>query len=123
MGFFIYCWYWNDKNKKREMKMFSLEEIKRMNTFLKMYITQNKINIGDFTLTTNELGIYIDENLWRKNEIIEVGNVNILGIGINYMLEYGTQFIDNIGEVKDKSKEFTERIRKFEKWFNENYSK
>jgi hypothetical protein len=62
-GFFIYCWYWNDKNKKREMKMFSPEEIKQMPVFLRMYITQNEIDIDDFTLTANELGIYMDENL------------------------------------------------------------
>jgi hypothetical protein len=37
-------------------------------------------------------------------------------VGINYMLEYGVQFIDSAGEVKDKSKEFAERIIKFEKW-------
>jgi hypothetical protein len=123
IGFIIYCWYWNNDNKKRELKMFSKEEIKQVDDFLKMYITQNIINIDDFVLTTNEQGIYMQENLWRKNEIIAIGNVDIVNVGNNYMLEYSTQFIDNTGEVRDKSKEFKERITKFEKWFNEKYNK
>jgi hypothetical protein len=120
LGFSIYCWYWNDKNKKRETRIVSTEEIKQVVSFLMIYITQNEINIDDFTLTTNELGIYMDEDLWRKNEIIEICSAHIAGAGINYMLEYSTQFIDAAGEVKDKSQEFAERIAKFEKWLHEN---
>lgn len=123
LGFIVYCWYWNDKNKKRELKIISREAVEQIDSFLNIYITQDKINIDDFTLTTNELGIYMKENLWRKNELISITSVNILGVGMNYMLEYGTQFIDNTGEVKDKSKKFAERITNFEKWFNEKYSK
>lgn len=123
IGFNIYCWYWNGNNKKREFKMLSKSEIKQPSDFLKIYITQNIINIDDFALTTNELGVYIQENSWRKNEIIEIGNVYIVGHGTNYVFEYGTQFIGNTGKVENKSKEFTEKITKFEKWFGEEYEK
>jgi hypothetical protein len=123
IGFIMYCWYWNDKNKKRELKILYPKETKQIDNFLKMYATQDKINIDDFTLTTNELGIYMKENLWRRNEVIEIDSVNIVGVGINYRFEYGTQYITNNGEVKNKSKEFSERITKFEKWINEKHGK
>jgi len=123
LGFNIYCWYWNDKSQKREMKIFSITEIKRIGDFLKLYITQNEMNVEELTLTINELGIYMNENLWRRNELIAIGGVYMAGVGMNYFLEYGTQFLDNKGEIKNKSQEFTERIVKFEKWLNENYSK
>ena len=121
IGLNIYCWYFN-KNK-REMKIISKEEIEKIGNFLKIYITQGKINIEDYISATDELGIYMNENLWRKNEIIEVASVNIVDKGINYILEYSTQFIDKNGEVVNKTKEFTEKIKNYEKWFNENYRK
>lgn len=123
MGFIIYCWYWNEENKKREIKVFSTNETNQIGTFLNLYISKNKLNIENLTLTINELGIYLEENLWRKNELIEISSVCMLGIGMNYILRYGTQYIDNKGEIKNKSKEFIEKITEFEKWFIEKYSK
>ena len=74
-------------------------------------------------LTTDKHGIYMKENLWRKEEIIEIGNSFIINEGMYYMFQYSTQFINNRGEVVNKSKEFAERILKFENWFNEEYKK
>jgi hypothetical protein len=121
LGFNIYSWYWNRKNKKREFKEFNKKEIKQIDEFLHLYITQKNLNIDDFVLTIDELGLYMKEDLWRKNELIEVGYVNMVNVGIIYRLEYGTQYIDKNGEVINKSIGFSDRIENFEKWIDGKY--
>jgi hypothetical protein len=124
LGFIFYCWYWNQMDKKRELKLFSMEQVQKcVDDFLNIYVSNSVINIDDIVLTTNELGIYIKDDLWRKKELIEIGCVIIMNVGKNYRLEYSTQFIDTNGEVKDKSKEFSEKIIEFEKWYNKNFKK
>jgi hypothetical protein len=122
-GFIIYCWYWNANIKKREFKMVEPKEIKQINKILRIYISQNALDIADIDITspTNESGIYIKERLWRMYEVIEIGNIYLCNVGMIYRLDYSTQFIDNNGAIMNKSKEFVENIIKMEKWINENY--
>lgn len=134
IGFLIYCWYWNYESKKREFKMFSEKEIKQLNIssighfsfidkFFNIYIANETMNVDNCILTTDKHGIYMKENLWRKEEIIAIGNLYMVNEGMYYMFQYSTQFIKNTGEVENKSEEFAEKILKFENWFNEKYKK
>jgi hypothetical protein len=122
LGFIIYCWYWD--GEQRQFETLSMEKMQQVKNILTIYLTQDEINTDDVTLVTNELGIYLKENLWRKNEFVEIdGGVHLVGVGMSYMIRYSTQIIENTGEVKNKSKKFSEKIEKFEKWYNEKYGR
>ena len=116
-GFNIYCWYW-DKSRKRKFKITSkneaVQQIKKNDKLLAICLTLTSINITEDD--------YIPYDLWKENEIIQIRN-GIEGAGIRIHMSYGTQFFNNKGKIINKSKEFTQKILKFEKWFSDGRKK
>ena len=120
LEFFIYCWYFDKQTNKRMFKTVSIEELAKKDSFLHIYLSQNELDISEIIETTNELGIYLKENLWRKNELIDLNSLNMNGNEL-YFIHYATQFIDNSGEVQDKSKQFNAKVTQLEQYLKENF--
>ena len=114
IGFNIYCWYWGKSSLKPKLKITSKDEavrqIKKNDGLISICLTLTSINIADDE--------DIPYDLWKKNEIIQIHNGRG---GTKDDMSYATQFFNDKGKVINKSKEFTQEILKFEKWFNDKH--
>jgi hypothetical protein len=86
------------------------------NRCLKFYFTREEINIENIKKLEGDEGIYINQDIWRKNEMIEFSDpVEINGYGTLYYIQYCNQFV-NKGKIKEKSKLFEEDTTKLRSW-------
>ncbi|MCL2873056.1 MAG: hypothetical protein FWF41_08810 [Betaproteobacteria bacterium] len=120
LGFFVYCWYFVKQENKRFFKSVSIEELADMGNFLRLYLSQKELTVSDVAQATDELGVYLKEDLWRTGELIELTSYNINGNEM-YFVRYATQFIDKAGEVQDKSESFRAKTIQFEQYLKEHF--
>ena len=51
-------------------------------------------------------GIYIDRNLWRKNELVKIDSpINVMS-NFCYYMDFCSEYLDSNGEVHKKSESF-----------------
>ena len=54
----------------------------------------------------DDKGIYIDRNLWRKNELVKIGSpINVMS-NFCYYMDFCSEYLDSNGEVHKKSESF-----------------
>ena len=109
----IYCWYWNHTEKKRYVKSMSSDELKNFlfiekSHYLNIYFSTETLDELFANDTTDDNGVYVDRNVWRKNEIIELNApilVAAVGAGKYYSVNFSSEYIEN-GQIKAKSEAF-----------------
>ncbi len=110
----IYCWYWNEADNKRSFKQFDLKELKNsllMDNFryLDIYFTTQPIDETSLKSGSDDKGVYVDRNMWRKQEIIKIDAPIIVVTDIKrklYYMEFCSEYINSNGDVISKNKSF-----------------
>jgi len=121
-GLVIYRWYWDKSVEKRTFDRISVEELAKIGDhFFCLYLANHALNIADLTWADDEKGIYLKENLWRRNELIEVNRSHMFAIGDAYLVQYATQFIDPEGITQNKSEQFCQKTQQLERYLSANF--
>ncbi len=109
----IYCWYWDQTEKKRYVKQMTAYELKRFlfvekGEYLEIYFSAGSLDELFADSVSDGNGIYVDRDVWRKREIIML-NAPLLvasaGAGKFYSLDFCSEYIE-AGEVKSKAEAF-----------------
>ncbi len=109
----IYCWYWDQTEKKRYVKQMTAYELKRFlfiekGKYLEIYFSAGSLDEMFADSVSDGNGIYVDRDVWRKREIIML-NAPLLvasaGAGKFYSLDFCSEYIE-AGEVKVKAEAF-----------------
>lgn len=74
-----------------------------------------------YVKATDDKGVYLKNDLWRKDEIIEISHLSMYRIGALYYIEFGNEYLDK-GEVKMKSDHFQHITSQLMTWLKENYT-
>lgn len=119
LGYAIYVWYFKRPEKVRIFE--KMESINIPKPFLHLYITKEKLDISSISDFSDEMGIYINRDLWRNHELLECSSLNMNGKP-QYYIEYATQYINNKGETVNKSVTFEKDTDKLLEWLKENFS-
>lgn len=117
----IYCWYW-DKGKRfaekldpQELKKLLFEEKKR---YLHIYFSAEPLEELLANTHSDDKGIYIELDIWRKREIIDLNApFTVVGAGLFYEMRFCSEYLDR-GQVMAKSEEFcrlAQKIRQYTK--------
>ncbi len=105
----IYCLYWN--KEKRFVKMFTAEELKSFlfeekKRYLNIYFSAKSLDVLLDKQSSDDRGINIDIDIWRKEEIINLHSpFMVVGAGLFYEMDFCNEYIES-GQVKAKSKDF-----------------
>lgn len=110
----IYCWYWNETDNKRYIKQFDLKELKNsLSTdnfrYLEIYFTTQPIDETSLKSGSDDKGVYVDRNMWRKQEIIKIVAPIIVVTDVKrklYYMEFCSEYINSNFDVIVKSKSF-----------------
>ena len=109
----IYCWYWNHTEKKRYVKQMTIDELKNFlfienGHYLSIYFSTEALDELFANSTSDDSGIYVDSDVWRKREIIILKHpllVAIAGAGKFYSVNFSSEYIEK-GQIKAKSEVF-----------------
>ena len=115
LGLTAYYFYW--ENKKRFFKTLSIKQALEIG-LLCVYFSKEAPKNAE--LFSNESGPMIDYDLWRKQELIHMFRLNVMGFTMYFTL-FCNQYI-NKGVVKDKTPEFEEITTTFVAWLKENFT-
>jgi hypothetical protein len=126
----VYGWYFKLPEKVRCFEKLNLEKVKDIlahHNYIDFYFSKDNLKIADYISNTTEIGIALKNDIWRKNEIIELSAITMSGIGEDglgkaslYYLEFCNQYIV-AGEVLDKSKVFEAMTNQLVFWLKENF--
>lgn len=113
----IYCWYWNQTEKKRHIKQMTTGELKKFlfiekERYLKIYFSTESLDEMFANCVSDSDGIYVDGDVWRKREIIMLNApllVAAAGAGEFYSLDFCSEYIE-AGNVKVKAEAFCRLI-------------
>lgn len=111
----IYCLYWD--NGKRLVKKFTTEELKRFlfeekRRYLKIYFSTKPLEMLLDKQSSDEKGISINADIWRKEEIINLHSpIMVMGAGLFYEMDFCSEYIER-GQVKAKSGDFCNLVQK-----------
>ncbi|NDV60023.1 hypothetical protein [Bacteroides sp. 519] len=118
----IYAWFFNYNRQLRYFEKLTperaMQQVKQH--FLNLFITPMELDMDRCILTTNNKGVFLKNDLWRKDEIIEISHLNMYDIGTLYYMEFANEYLDK-GEVKGKSEEFQNITSRLMEWLKENY--
>ncbi|MBQ6696110.1 MAG: hypothetical protein IJN16_05340 [Lachnospiraceae bacterium] len=114
----MYCWYWNQTDKKRYVKQMTAEELKRFlfveeERYLNIYFSAEALDELFAGSVSDDKGIYVDRDIWRKREMIVVNApllVAAVGAGYFYSMNFCSEYID-AGQVRAKSEGFCKLVR------------
>lgn len=71
---------------------------------MNFYLVKEEINLGDIKKIEDDKGAYINQELWRKNETIELSSPHVISsYGLLYYVHFCNQFFDK-GKVKTNQK-------------------
>jgi hypothetical protein len=126
----VYGWYFQLPEKIRRFEKLDLEKVKDVlvhHNYIDFYFAKDDLKTEDYINNTTEIGIALKNDIWRKNEIIELSAINMSGIGEDgseqaalYYLEFCNQHIV-AGEVQDKSEAFEAITNQLLIWLKENF--
>ncbi len=126
----VYGWYFKLPEKIRTFEKLDLEKVKDVlvnHNYIDFYFSNGDLKIEDYISNTNAIGIALKNDIWRKNEIIELSSITMSGIGEDgsdtaslYYLEFCNQHIV-AGEVQDKSEAFETVTNQLVHWLKENF--
>lgn len=120
----IYCLYW-DKGKRfvkkvtmEELKRFLFEEKKR---YLNIYFSTESLEVLLDKQSSDDRGIRIDKDIWRKEEIINLHSpIMVVGSGLFYEMDFCSEYIE-AGQVKAKSEDFCKLAKKVWEYSREGF--
>ena len=138
-GLFVYCWYWDSQNAKRHFKELSAAElydfltrteqgslsITELDTFLSrnqtrylaIYFSEESLGDIPMQITPDGKGIYIQDDIWRKNHIIMLhGPHMVISRGMFYRMEFCSEYLDKDGNIVPKSSSFCALTKDFQKF-------
>ncbi len=119
----VYCWFWYNKTRYFEKVLFekAMQLITANYTYLNFYFSANELDISKFINFTDNNGIYVKRDIWRKDEIILLSSpMSVRGYGVHYSIKYSNQYIDK-GNIIDKSEHFEKLTNNLHSWFKENF--
>jgi hypothetical protein len=124
LGFNLYVFYWDDKER-----IFEAVDAKRVadigERFLEFFVSNGKLDISKIGgAAADGKGVYLKERLWRSEELIDFHKCYMVKNGASipsYLANYATEYIDNSGNAREKSKDFTQKCDKLLKWLSENF--
>lgn len=120
----IYCLFWEQKGEKRLLTAASIEEsllLADEQRFIYFYFMRNGDKFDPASMTEDEKGIYIRNDIWRKHEIIQLSSISMTGYGELYYNEFCMQYIEN-GLIKDKSIVFERSTILLTDWLKSNFT-
>ena len=115
----IYCWYWVRGEGKRHVEKLTAEELKKFlfeekMRYLHIYFSMEPLEELFSKAYSDDKGIYIDLDIWRKQEIINLCApimVAAEGAGWSYSMNFCSEHIE-AGQIKAKSEEFCKLAQK-----------
>jgi hypothetical protein len=126
----VYGWYFQLPEKTRCFEKLDLEKVKDVlinHNYIDFYFAKDDLKVEDYISNSTEIGIALKNDIWRKNEIIELSSITMSGIGEDgsekanlYYLEFCNQHIV-AGEVQDKSEVFETITNQLLIWLKENF--
>lgn len=115
---YIYGWYW-DSNDKRNIKKLSMDELGNFlykENYLAIFFSQESLDDIIMQSISNEKGIFISRDIWRKNNIFKLnGPFLVVSQGLFYEMNYCSEYLDKEGNVIQKSPFFCELVKAFQK--------
>ncbi len=111
---YIHMWYWGEADNKRYFNQFSYTELMHFlssedSRYLEIYFSTEPLNELSDSSLSDERGIYIDRNIWRKKNLIKI-HAPICVMGENsgnlYYMYFCSEYIDPNGEVQSKNEPF-----------------
>ncbi len=123
----IYCWYWNHTEKKRYVKQMTIDELKNFlfienSHYLKIYFSMEALDELFANSTTDDGGIHVDRDVWRKREIIMLNApllVAVAGAGKFYSVDFSSEYIEKY-QIKAKSEAFCRLVQELLVYSREN---
>jgi len=121
----VYCWFWEHPANVRKFEKVSFEKAVKIITvnhqFLNFYFTANELDHSKLVKLTNEKGVYLNNGIWRKDEIIQLSApLVITGHGLLYYTHFCNQYLDR-GTVTDKSARFLEITDRLKSWMERHF--
>ena len=117
----VYGWFWLDSEEKRRFEKVSLERALQISDkkYLAFYFSPNELGTKNYVELTDDKGVYLKEDIWRRDEIIELrAPFEMMGYGLLYYMNFCNQYIDK-GNVKDKSEKFEKTTNQLQVWLKE----
>ena len=122
---FTYLWYWNETDGKRHFSQVTPSQLtaflsQEASRYLAIYFSSKKI---ENAFVCNDLGIYIDRDIWRRQEIVLVNAPIKVGFPDSkdlYYMDFCSEFLTSDGEVKAKSEPFCQLAKELLKYSKEN---
>jgi hypothetical protein len=122
LKFNAYSYFIKEPEKINLLEPVNLERaIDIAGKFCRIYFSREKLEIEDAVGYADEKGTFIKRDLWRRGEVIEFSGVSICELGPLYSMTFGTQYINDLGEVENKSKTFEKDTVQVMNWLRGNY--
>lgn len=121
----VYCWFSEHPDNKRLFKKVSFEKAIQIITinhhYLNFYFSTYELDLSKHLKFSDERGVYVKDDIWRKNEIIQLrAPLVIMGYGLLYYINFCNQYLDK-GNVKDKSTNFESTTTQLKIWLKEKF--
>jgi hypothetical protein len=121
----VYCWFFKHPEGKRYFQKVSYEKAVEIITvnhrYLDFFFSEKEINADEMVKGEDEKGVYLKQDIWRKNELIELSSpFAISGYGLLYYTRFCTQHLDK-GEIVDKSKSFENITNQLKNWLADKF--
>jgi len=125
MKFNVYCWYWQYPENKRYFEKVSFEKAKEIilsnHKYLRFYFSMDELNTSQNIQQSDSNGVYLDEKIWQKNEIVELSApFVIMGYGLLYTIRFCNQYLDK-GIITNKSSTFENLTNSLKCWMKKTY--
>ena len=109
----IYCWYWARSDRKRYIGKFTATELNKFlfeekMRYINIYFSMEPLEGEIASSFSDDKGIYIDKDIWRKKEMILLRwplMVAAEGAGLFYSMDFCSEYIE-AGTVRAKSELF-----------------
>ena len=126
-----YCWYFDMKEHKRLFEYADYTKLHRILTLsrynsLSVFFAGQELELNDLIEGYYPEGVYLKEEVWRKNELIHLSGPIIVASTFAMGRKYYTvsscnQFVSE-GEIIEKSDEFKEMAGNMLEWMKRNFS-
>ena len=120
---FIYLWYWNEADGKRRFDQVPHTQLtaflsKKDPRYLAIYFSSNEIAN---TFACNDLGIYIDRDIWRRQELVCINAPIKVGFPDSknlYYMDFCSEYLTPDAKIHSKNESFcrlTKELLKYSK--------
>lgn len=116
----VYCWFYGHPDGIRYFEKVTFEKAIEIITvnhqYLSFFFSIQEIDLGEMIAGIEKRGVYLKNDPWRKNELIELSSpTHMLGYGLLFSIHYCGQHLDK-WNVVDKSPAFRTLATGLEQW-------